>query len=102
MYKDHVKKSFDLYNSVWKNETLFSSSISEIVNNSAYRAIIDLGKRALPYIFEDLKTSDNHWFYALESVTGQNPIRESHRGILPLMKQDWIQWAIENNIIDED
>jgi hypothetical protein len=102
MYKQQLKKRFDFYNSIWKNETIFSSSISEITNNSAYRSIIGLGQEVLPFIIDDLKTNDNHWFYALEALTGQNPIKENHKGIVPLMKNDWIEWAKENNLIDEN
>lgn len=102
LYKQQIKKRFDFYNSLWKNETMFSSSISEITNNSAYRYIIGLGQEALPLIIKDFKTNDNHWFYALEALTGQNPIKENHKGIISLMKSDWLEWAQENNVTDEN
>lgn len=102
MYSQQLKKRFDFYNSIWKNETIFSSSISEITNNSAYRSIIGLGQEVLPFIIDDLKHNDSHWFYALEALTGQNPIKENHKGVVPLMKEDWIEWAKENNLTDEN
>lgn len=96
MYKHLVKKKFDYLSGIWKTETMFSSSISEIVNNSAYRSIIHLGNDALPYIIDDLKKTDSHWFYALESITGENPIKKEHRGFIPMMKADWVEWANQN------
>ncbi len=102
MYKQQLKKRFDFYNSIWQSETIFSSSISEITNNSAYRSIIGLGQEVLPFIIDDLKNNDSHWFYALEALTGQNPIKENHKGVVPLMKKDWIEWAKENNLTDEN
>ncbi|MFL0161959.1 hypothetical protein [Aquirufa salirivi] len=102
MYNQQLKKRFDFFNSIWKNETIFSSSISEITNNSAYRSIIGLGQDILPFIINDLKINDAHWFYALEALTGQNPIKEYHKGIVPLMKKDWIEWATNNNLTDEN
>ncbi|MFM9909955.1 MAG: hypothetical protein ACKVOW_11425 [Chitinophagaceae bacterium] len=102
LYKQQLKKRFDFYNSIWKNETVFSSSISEITNNAAYRYIIGLGQEVLPFIINDFKANDNHWFYALEAITGQNPINDNHKGIVPLMKADWLKWAKENNITDEN
>jgi hypothetical protein len=102
LYKQQLKKRFDFYNSIWQSETIFSSSVSEITNNSAYRSIIGLGQEVLPFIFDDLKNNDNHWFYALEALTGQNPIKEKHRGFIPLMKKDWIEWGKENNLTDEN
>ena len=98
MYKQQVRRQFDYLNNTWQAETLFSSSINEIVNNSAYRSIINLGGDVLPLIINDLKTTENHWFYALEAITGHNPIKAENKGIVSFMKNDWIEWA-ENNII---
>ena len=96
MYKKQLGTKFDLYSGIWKTETMFSSNISEITNNSAYRSIIGLGKDIIPFIIEDLKQSENHWFYALELLTGENPIKSEHRGIINLMKSDWLNWAKKN------
>jgi len=101
LFKQQLKKRFDFFKEVWKSETLFSSSISEIINNTAYRSIIGLGQGVIPFIIEDLTLNDNHWFYALEALTGNNPIKESHKGFVPLMKNDWIEWAEQNNLIYE-
>ncbi len=97
MYKVQLKEKFEYYTSVWTNETMFSSSIHEIINNSAYRSIVGLGKDVIPFIIDELKKEDNHWFYALEALTGQNPIKKEHRGFIKLMKSDWIEWAEKNN-----
>ena len=96
MYKKQLGTKFDLYSGIWKTETMFSSNSSEITNNSAYRSIIGLGKDIIPFIIEDLKQSENHWFYALELLTGENPIKSEHRGIINLMKSDWLNWAKKN------
>lgn len=96
MYKKQLSTKFDLYSGIWKTETMFSSNSSEITNNSAYRSIIGLGKDIIPFIIEDLKQSENHWFYALELLTGENPIKSEHRGIINLMKSDWLNWAKKN------
>jgi hypothetical protein len=101
MYRHQLKMKFDFLKSIWKNETLFVSNVSEITNNAAYRNIVSLGQDVLPFIFKDLQENDNHWFYALELLTGQNPIKDEHRGIVPMMKKDWIEWAESNMYINE-
>lgn len=61
MYKQKLKQRFDLYNSIWQNETMFSSSISEITNNAAYRSIIGLGEDVnLIYLHFLLLTRDEY------------------------------------------
>lgn len=77
----------------WKYETLFSSSGTEIISNSAYQNIIDIGFMAVPWIIREMKKSDEHWFYALEKITGENPIKEGNIGKIDEMKKDWINWA---------
>ena len=101
LYRQNLKSKFDFYKSIWRAETIFSSSTSDIINNAAYRSIVGLGPEVLPFIFDDLRRTNAHWFYALESLTGQNPIPNEHRGIIPLMTKDWLRWADENNQSDE-
>ena len=31
-----------------------------------------MGKQALPLIFEELRRKPNHWFWALNAITGQD------------------------------
>ena len=100
LYRQRVVEQFQKLNRTWKDETLFSSDVSEIFNNNAYRSIINLGPMVLPLIIDDLKENNSHWFYALEAITGENPISEDNRGKISLMKQDWLKWA-ESNLDDE-
>lgn len=81
----------------WKSETLYFSSSSHIFNNSAYLEIIGLGKKSIPWIIRELKKTNDHWFYALKKITGKNPVNPEHYGIINKMKEDWIEWAKNNN-----
>lgn len=83
----------------WKSETLFISSGSAIISNSAYNDIIDLGTIAIPWIIRDLRRYNGHWFYALEKLTGQNPIKKENVGKMEEMRNDWILWASNNNFL---
>jgi len=80
--------------STWKQDTEFSSSVSEIVSNKSYLQIIALGEKVLPLIFESMAQEPHHWFVALTSITGGvNPIKPEHRGNLSKMTEDWLNWA---------
>ncbi len=80
----------------WISETLFFSNPELIYNNGAYQNIIGLGQGMLPYIFEDMRYSPNHWFYALRQLTQVNPVKKEHRGDMQLMTEDWLNWAGNN------
>ena len=81
----------------WKFETRFFSNSNEIINNSAYKSIIGMGKKTIPWIIRDLKKSNNHWFFALKEITGINPVNPENYGKINDMKNDWIVWAEKNN-----
>lgn len=98
-YKNRLDRKFNMLKGVWENDTLFSSSISEITNHPAYHAVIKLGREVVPMIIQDLQTTNNHWFYALEILTGENPIIPEHRGNIELMKNDWVDWATRGNVV---
>ena len=77
-----LKENFEHHKSIWKKETSFSSNISDIVDNKSYLSIIDLGNDVVPLIIKDLMINYDHWFYALEILTGQNPVKIEHREML--------------------
>lgn len=95
--KDAYRKFLKLKDR-WLKETVFVSSSVEKVSNSAYKEIISFGNVALPWIIRDLKKTNSHWFYALEKISGKNPIKEENIGYVIKMKEDWINWANDNNI----
>lgn len=87
-----LKLHFEQLKKNWNRETFLSSSSDDIYNNSNYQKIISLGKQVIPLILKDWETTDNHWFHALNMITGENPIKIEHRGQIKLMKKDWIEF----------
>ena len=83
----------------WKEETLFVSSGTVLISNSAYKEIINIGYTAIPWIIREMRKNNDHWFYALEKITGVNPIKKKNLGIVENMKQDWIDWASNKDYV---
>ena len=77
----------------WLNETRFLSDPSEVYSNDNYIKIIELGKKVIPYLIEDLETANTDWLFALHQITGDDPIAPNHVGKFGLMKSDWLNWA---------
>ena len=61
--------------------------------------IIGMGEPALPLILREMRDRGGHWFLALESIAGENPILDEHCGYVPLMKEDWLQWGRERGYL---
>lgn len=54
----------------WKMETMFASSPEEIIGNEYFKAIVDMGTVAVPFIAEELKRKPSHLVWALNAIYG--------------------------------
>ena len=92
--EDFVHKLwFELLVQKWKNETKYYSFSKEIVGSDSYKEILKMGKIALPFIFGELEREPTHWFHALKQITNENPVKETSKGNIQLMTNDWVSWA---------
>jgi len=80
----------------WEEKTINLSSFDQMVAHPAYVAIIAMGKRAVPFLLAEIKTSPNHWFFALRKITGANPIPKTAAGNLRKMTEAWLKWGKKN------
>ncbi len=80
----------------WRRDTGMLSVISKISMHPAYQRIIGMGQPVVPLIMRELEREPDHWFWALNSITGANPIKVQQRGNLYQMAQAWIEWGREN------
>jgi hypothetical protein len=88
-----LAQKFDALAAQWRRETRHLALMSDIVMNPAYQQIIGMGKPAVALILQDLKQQPDHWFWALRSITGENPIQPEDRGRLPQMAEAWLEWG---------
>jgi hypothetical protein len=79
----------------WHSETMFLSS-SKRYENRWYKEIVMLGVEAVPDMISAMLSHDTDLFEALIRITGENPIKDEHRGIMREMKNDFISWWDEN------
>jgi hypothetical protein len=93
------KKKFSALVQQWQNETGFISSTSEAVIHPAYQHIIGMGDKVIPLLLNELSKSSGRWFWALKSITGEDPVPEEQRGKTQLMIEAWINWGKEKGYI---
>lgn len=84
----------------WKRETVFVSSVTEKILHPCYQRIIGLGRKAIPAILADLRTSRAEWFWALESISGDDPISPEDRGDVDAMVNAWVEWGRTRGYIE--
>jgi hypothetical protein len=91
-----LSQRFQVLADQWRRETRHLSLMSDIVLNTAYQQIIGMGRPAIALILQDLNQQPDHWFWALRSITGENPVQVDDRGRLPQMAEAWLVWGRAN------
>lgn len=92
-------EKFERLRDQWISETAFESSISRMVANPAYQAIIGMSWDVVPLMLEELRREPQHWFWALRAITEVDPTPIAARGNLVDMSECWIRWGIARNLI---
>ena len=85
----------------WRKERGPTSWVEEMIVCPSYVQIIDMGQVAVPLIIEQLRREgDNpdHWYVALETLTGENPVPESAYGDTVKIARAWLEWAKEKGL----
>jgi hypothetical protein len=80
----------------WRRETGMMSLVTKMSMHPAYQRIIGMGQAVVPLILRELEQEPDHWFWALQAITGANPVKLEQRGRLKQMAEAWIQWGREN------
>jgi hypothetical protein len=88
----------DLYQEWQNSRSSISSIVGDITRNQFYFRIVGMGRRALPSIFmflsEEVKAGEpDHWFPALEAITGANPVPAGKEGRIRDMAAAWLEWG---------
>lgn len=100
-----TRERFDRLVSEWKASIRPHSMESRLAMHPAYQKMIGMGETALPFMFEMLKVehdSPSHWFWALASITEQNPVPSESRGRVKEMAKAWMYWGENNGYVKLD
>jgi hypothetical protein len=82
----------------WRQDVLFTSSLTEMILHPAYQRIIGMGLEAVPFLLRELERKPDHWFWALTAITGADPVSTEDRGKLRKMAEAWIRWGKEQRL----
>lgn len=94
--EQQLEQKFKRLATEWKRATAILSAGDVICMHPAYQQIIGMGPAVLPLIFRELERDVDHWFWALHSITGVDPLPESSHGNMNEMARTWLAWGREN------
>ena len=84
---------FERLASEWRKDTAHLSSTVQQAMHPAYQQIIGMGEEVIPLLLLNLKDSPDHWFWALASITGENPVKPNQKGKMREMAEAWLSWG---------
>jgi hypothetical protein len=94
-----LEEEFGRLAAKWREDTEYQSSVTRIAMHPAYQRIIGMGADAVPLILRDLEETQSQWFWALQAITGEDPVRPEDRGYVDRMISDWIRWGYRRRVL---
>jgi hypothetical protein len=77
----------------WKTQSRFMSNTAQMAMLRPYQRIIGMGPAAVPLILNELAREPNQWFWALEAITGEDPVPPAVAGRVREMARAWVEWG---------
>jgi hypothetical protein len=75
----------------WLRETEHASSVKKACMHPSYQRIIGMGPAVVPYLLRELDRNPDHWFWALNAITEEDPARAEDS--LDGAKEAWLRWG---------
>ena len=84
----------------WEEETAFLSSVTDVAMHPSYQGIIGMGPVVIPMILREMAKRPGQWFWALKSISGEDPVPPEQRGNIIEMTKTWLKWGKQRGYID--
>ena len=97
---EQVEQRFQRLAAQWKKEARFLSNTAQMALLKPYQRVIGMGMPVVPLILRELQREPNHWFWALEAITEENPVPPEAAGNVRLTAEAWIEWGRRHGQID--
>ena len=60
-----------------------------------------MGPAVVPLILAELEREPDHWFWALEAITGESPIPQCDAGDVEASALAWVEWGRQKGLLVE-
>lgn len=104
MKSNELKRKFEELKAQWKQETMHLSRMDKVIEHPAHQEIIQMGKKALPLIFQDIIQNNNcDWMatlYLIVKEIDELPhFPEEIRGKYVECHRIWLEYAVKRGYI---
>ena len=97
VFRHEIEQKFRRLADQWREETEHLSSITKASMHPAYQRIIGMGHDAIPLLLRELQDDPDHWFWALNAITEQDPAQseDTFDGAV----RAWLRWGKANGYL---
>jgi len=97
--REDIEAEFSELVRQWKSARRAKFLVFTLAMHPAYQKIIGMGKPAIRLILSELNREVDHWFWALETISREDPVPESSKGNMEEMARIWTQWGREHGYV---
>jgi hypothetical protein len=97
--KYDVRERFRQLAAEWKERSRYLSNTAQMAMLKPYQQIIGMGEPVVPLILEELRREPDHWFWALEAITQENPVPPEAAGKVRQMAEAWVEWGKQQGYV---
>ena len=90
-----LEREFQELSDRWHEDTAMISSAGDMITHPAYQNIIGMGPAVVPLLLCELAKEPDHWFWALNAITKENPIQHEDEGDIDKMAKAWLDLGKE-------
>ena len=87
------RETFEMLADEWEHDRPRGADIEQMTKHPAYQRIIAMGEPVVPWLLQRLAEKPDHWFVALNAITGARPVPPESRGRIKEMTQTWLNWG---------
>ncbi len=90
---EQLRERFIQLRDEWKARSKYLSNTAQMAMLWPYQQIIGMGFDAVPLLLSELERDPDHWFWALEAITGENPVPRDSLGDVAASAEAWMNWG---------
>lgn len=94
-----LKEQFERLCAEWRERSRYLSNTAQMAMLRPYQRIIGMGRPAVPLILAELRREPDQWFWALEAITGENPVPPDAAGQVQRTAEAWIDWGLDRGYL---
>lgn len=97
-----LRERFEQLRDEWKAQSQHLSNTAQIAMLWSYQQIIGMGTPVVPLILAELRRETDHWFWALEAISGENPVPPEAAGKVEQTAKAWLDWGRGKGLLSDD